>query len=104
MLRPASLYFIKPSGAIKAVLFWDEEKKRLKNRLHLRYNGVDHEFDITDPLFESHYVGHLRAKGREPVEISLAAGGRLHLCLSLTPEFHGAHYKIAATLWEAPPA
>jgi hypothetical protein len=103
MLRPASLYFIKPEGEVKARIFWDEEKKRIKQRLHLRYAGQDNEFDITDPLFGSNYLGPRRPKGSDPIEITLPADGRLHLCLSLTPEFHGAHYKIAATIWEAPP-
>jgi hypothetical protein len=104
MMRPASLYFIKPEGEAKAAVYWDEEKKRVRKRLHLSYNGQDHEFDITDPLFEGSYVGSRHIKTRELLDIPLAADGRLHLCLSLTPEFNGAHYKIAATIWEAPPA
>jgi len=101
MFRPATLYLIKPEGAVCAKVF--KEGPKLRRRLHLRHHDVEHEFAITDPLFESHYPVRGRI-GETPVEIPLAADGRLHLCLSLTPEFNGAHYKIAATIWEAPPA
>jgi hypothetical protein len=104
MMQPASLYFIKPEGEVKVCVYWDEEKMRVRKRLRLRHGGQDHEFDITDPQFESHYPGLTHSKDGPPTEIPLEADGRLHLCLSLTPEFHGAHYKIAATIWEAPPA
>jgi len=102
MFRPATLYFLKPEGAVRARVF--KEGPKLRRRLHLRYHDVEHEFAITDPLFESHYPVMGRRLDAGPVEIPLEADGRLHLCLSLTPEFNGAHYKIAATIWEAPPA
>ncbi len=104
MPGPATLYLIKPEGKVTAVVFREKDTKKFRQRLHLKYNGVEHEFDITDPNFESCYLAAARKIGEEPVEIPLPNDGSLHVCLSLTPEFHGAHYKIAATIWEAPPA
>jgi hypothetical protein len=103
MMQPASLYLINPKQGARVVVFWDEATKRVKKRLHLRHQGQDHEFDVTDPTFEGRYLGSRRPQA-ETCEVALPADGRLYLCLSLTPEFHEAHYKIAATIWEAPPA
>ena len=102
MLRPASLYFIKPAGDFRIALFKEDDRPR--KRLCLRYKDVEHEFDITDPKFEDNYLhGHRYTPGQK-FELTLKQDGRLYLCLSLTPPFHGAHYKIAATIWERPPA
>jgi hypothetical protein len=102
MLRPASLYFIKPAGDFRIALF--KEEARPRKRVALRYHDIEHEFDITDPSFEDHYLHGLRLGPEQRFEFTLKQDGRLYLCLSLTPPFHGAHYKIAATIWEKPPA
>jgi len=102
MLRPSSLFFIKPAADFHIAIFKEDDRPR--RRLSLRYKDTDHEFDITDPTFEDRYLhGHRIIPGQK-FEMTLPQDGRLHLCLSLTPPFHGAHYKIAATIWEKPPA
>jgi hypothetical protein len=101
MLRPASLYFIKPANNLRIALF--KEDNRPRKRLLLRYADIEHEFDITDPRFEDNYLDGQRLNLSERNELTLQQDGRLYLCLSLTPPFHGAHYKIVATIWEKPP-
>ncbi len=106
MLRPASLYFIKPDQDVHVTISKEtgrDQQAKLRRVLRLRHQGTDHEFAITDPLFEDHYFGGRRVFSERPLELDLPQTGRLFLCLSLTPPFHGAHYKIAATVWENPP-
>jgi len=107
MLRPATLYFIKPEESIQVSIFKEtssDHQAKLRRVLRLRHRGTDHEFAITDPRFEDCYLGGQRVFSERPLELTLPQTGRLYLCLSLTPPFHGAHYKIAATVWENPPA
>lgn len=106
MLRPATLYWIKPEGSMQISLFKEASRAgpaKLRRVLRLRYRDTEHEFAITDPRLEDNYLGSRRVYSEKPVELELTQNGDLFLCLSLTPSFHGAHYKIAATIWERPP-
>jgi len=103
MLRPASLYLIRPILPVTAVIYWTRKKSASRKNSTCAHDGQDHEFAITDPHFESRYGGLRRLKGMPPADIQLPCDQSLHLCLSLTPDFHGAHYKNCGDHLEAPP-
>ena len=108
MPQPASLYLIKPEEIV-SVEVWSEPHPATppptlkRHRLaKLRYGGVVHEFDITDPAFADQYYRAFPAPNDGRRKITLRAPMETLVCISLTPEFRGYHYKIAAAFLEPP--
>jgi hypothetical protein len=95
-----SLYLVKPVNFQFFVedYNWDgKDKKRV--RAIFSYNGQNYNFSMTDPLarqkhfptFPNVQSGAVTPKGSEEILI----------CVSLTPELSGQHYKIVATVIES---
>jgi hypothetical protein len=94
-----SLYLIQPKNFrlfVKVSTWEGVDKKQIRGGFS--YNGQEYDFSMTDPLERQKYFpnfpkvknGDVKFEGRDDILI----------CVSLTPEFHGHHYKIVATVIE----
>jgi len=107
MEKPASLYFVPPEEFV-SIQVWAEpnpfESGRVKRhrQLQLRYGGVVHDLDITDPEFARQHFPNFPAANAPKLKIDLAKPDKTLVCASLTPEFRGHHYKLAAALMSPP--
>jgi hypothetical protein len=108
MNKPASLYLIKPES-IQSIKIWSEPNpfepaKPVKRhrQLILRYAGISHEFDIDDVDFADKHYPNFPGVNEPAVYPKLRNPAETLICVSLTPEFHGHHYKIAAAFFEPP--
>lgn len=103
MAEPASLYFIRPE-AVGPIKVWTEDKvdgtgshfDRHRREISLKYRGLFHDFTATDPAIQELYYPRLPARGEPMLKIDIANGRLVYVCVSLTPPWHGRHYKIAA--------
>ena len=110
MAKPASLYLIQPES-FGSLRVWTEETidaqgrhyDRHRRRATLRYRGTFHEFDITDPQLQARYYPSLPTRTEAGLNLPLRHPHRTAVCVSLTSEWHGRHYKIAAAFFEPPP-
>lgn len=73
----------------------------LRREAVFTYNGQEYRLSVTDPAIEKKYDPHPDLSA-PPRVIELAAGNRCYLCVSYTPEYHGFHYKIVASILELP--
>jgi hypothetical protein len=74
--------------------------ERPRMQAMFRYRGMDYSMNVTDPLLaERHEWAYPEANERS-VEKTLPCGDHCRLCISLTPPFHGYHYKVVATVFE----
>ncbi len=108
MPEPASLYFIKPEK-IESISVWSElshPSARYPIKKHrvatIRYAGVRHEFDITDPSFAERYYPHFPSPIEPAIQVRLSKPDSTFVSLSVTGAFEGYHYKIAAAFFEPP--
>jgi len=58
--------------------------------------------NVTDPVFTAKHCKTYPALGAKATIIRPPSGDRCLLCVSLTPEFMGYHYKVVATVLELP--
>jgi hypothetical protein len=61
---------------------------------------VEYNLPLTDPLVMDRYEREMPQVGEPAREIALPSGGECLLCVSLTREYKGFHYKVAATVVE----
>jgi hypothetical protein len=109
MAKPASLYLVLPE-IINPLRVWTEEAlneqgrpyERHRRRVTLRYRGMFHELDITDPQLQTHYYPRLPAKNDPSLTIALRNPNKTAVCVSLTPVWQGRHFKLAAAFIEPP--
>ena len=96
-----SLYLIRPERfhfQIRSRIWEGNAKKQVRGIFN--YRGRRYDFALTDPLIGRRYFPDYP---RTPEgEIQPADPGRILLCVSLTPPFHGLHYKVVATVFELP--
>lgn len=100
-----SLYLVRPSNL--RVRAWREfdaarQRERHKARAIFDYEGIEYDLSLTDPLATDRFVPRLPAVGEPPREFPCPLGERALVCVSLTPLFHGLHYKVVATVLETP--
>lgn len=95
--RGQSLYLIEVTQ-FRIKIEWNSWNSRHRRRALFRYKGRDYDFGLTDPEMDSHCLP-FPASGSDKV-VKLDTGGHKVLCVSLTPEFKGNHYKIVATVIE----
>lgn len=79
---------------------WDGRYKARRRAL-FRYNAIDYDLTITDPVFLEAYRTEFPEKGQRANEFEVVADDGCYLCVSLAPEFNGYHYKVVATIIEA---
>lgn len=70
-----------------------------KRRGIFLYNGINYNLSITDPEIDKKYFNPFPGIDDEAKEIVMDTDKCL-LCISLTPEFQGSHYKLIATIIE----
>lgn len=94
-----SIYLIRPENFhfFIAVSSWDGvDKKRVRGIFN--YNRQAYDFSMTDPLVRIKYFPDF---GKVPSgKVDLVKNDDLIICVSLTPEFNGYHYKVVATVIE----
>jgi hypothetical protein len=96
-----SLYLIRPTN-LRIRLFRDDRNLGKTQAVFL-YNGAEYDFPITDPLIHRSYDPQIPETTDDLLEIRLPCGDACYLCVSLTGEFHGNHYKLVATIIENVP-
>lgn len=98
-----SLYMIHVPG-IHARFEWNEWDGRYKQRRRalFSYRSVNYELNITDPAFSERHRAQFPAKGQPSKTFAVTPPNGCYLCVSLAPEFNGYHYKVVATIIEAP--
>lgn len=101
MSEPASLYLIRLERSA-TVEFWketgSESREKTQMRMQLVYRGRTHDLAVTDPLFTERHEIYQRAQLNRTGSLELPAG--CYVCVSLTREWKGRQYKIAATIFE----
>jgi hypothetical protein len=100
----SSLYLIRAPDGVK-FRYWKEmnpetTKERRLQRLTFSMANSLHDFSVTDPLFTRRH-GIYEKTTEELQIIDFPKESDLYLCLSLTPELNGKHYKICATIFGA---
>jgi len=108
MSQPASLYLIKPQEIV-SVEVWTEPNRfepppsvKRHRQAMIRYGGLVHEFDITDPSFADRYYPNFPTVGTSRRKIALRAPAETLVCVSVTPEYKGHQYKLVASFIEPP--
>lgn len=94
-----SLYVIRPESLRLA--FWSEDRggyTKRKRRCLIRYNGIGYDLPLTDPAATARYGADVPAPDEPSLEVPVADA---LVCVSLAGDFHGHHYKVAATVLEA---
>jgi hypothetical protein len=106
----ASLYLIKAPKDWH-FMFWKSQapdydnlgqmKTKQHRELSFQFQKRHHEFSVTDPEFTKRHKIYDRMTD-SPQSLKVLDSTNVFFCLSLTPEFRGRHYKIAATIFELP--
>lgn len=73
-----------------------------KSRACFRYLGQDYSLSLTDPIFSQQYCNNHPNIGEDVRVVHCPFGDHCLLCISLTPPFHGYHYKVVATVLRLP--
>lgn len=100
-----TLYLIRP-GDFRVESFHEFDpgtgRNKPKRRVRFSYNGLEYTLSITDPAFIDRYAHGFPPPGGSAAVFRPPYGDRCLLCISLTPEFLGYHYKIVAAVLELP--
>lgn len=100
-----SLYLIRPANLQIRLTYEHNPFKNYnqrKTRASFRYRGQKYMMNLTDPMFTSKHCTTYPALDAAPIIVQPPYGDKCLLCVSLTPEFQGYHYKIVATVLELP--
>jgi len=102
MAQRQSLHLIQPDSfhlKIETKTWEGQRKKRMRGII--RYRGQTYDFGLTDPLIDKKYCPdfHNAPDG----VVRLKHDDQNVLCVSLTPEFQGLHYKVVAAVLELMP-
>lgn len=92
-----SLYLIHPEG-FRFVIEINPRTDRKRARGHFHYHGQFYNFSVTDPAASRKYFPFINNVPEGPIELENPGGS--FICVSLTPEFMGYHYKIIVTVFE----
>ncbi len=98
----SSITLIRPQGLrIRLWTEFNEYKYSEQRKTHavFSYAGQEYDLSLTDPVFTSRYRQH-PACAEPPIELIPECRDKCALCVSLTPPFHGYHYKVVATVLE----
>jgi hypothetical protein len=103
--KPQSLYLVRPTD-LRVELSCEhnphKNKDQKKTRAKFRYRRLQYQMNLTDPVFTDRYCTKFPALGARPITVCPDAGDNCLICVSLTPEFNGYHYKVVATILELP--
>jgi hypothetical protein len=87
--------------------FWREFNQfkgynQKKTRAVFRYNGVEYNLGLTDPVATAAFCQAFPEIGDPPIEVTPDMPHGCALCISLTPPFNGYQYKVVATVLALP--
>lgn len=96
-----SLYLIDPQDLVieSSHPVFDQQPK-VRTQAIFVYAGIRYRMSLTDPIFMFAHNIQYPPPGKPP--ILYRPEGRFLACVSLTPEFHGYHYKVVATIISVP--
>jgi hypothetical protein len=100
-----SLHLVRPADLrIELSQEYHEAKGRDVKRTRARfvYRGQEYVMTITDPVFTLRHCTLHPPTGARPAVFRPPCKDRCLLCVSLTPEFRGFHYKVVATILNLP--
>lgn len=100
-----SLYLIRPRDfrvELTARASRADANPIRRPRAKFIYRDVEYEMNVTDPVFLDRWCRAGPEPGDPPRTVRPLFGDRCLLCVSLTPLFHGYHYKVVATVLELP--
>lgn len=98
-----SLYLIRPADFrvdLPARPARHDPTTPRRPRARFGYAGIEYEMNITDPVFLDRWCRGCPEPGEAARVVRPVFGDRCLLCVSLTPLFHGYHYKVVATVLE----
>jgi hypothetical protein len=95
--RNQSLYLVAVTD-FRIEIDWHSYGGYHRRRAQFRYASRHYDLSLTDPAMESH-CSPFPPRGQSKI-VELPTGGDKILCVSLTPEFNGYHYKVVATVLE----
>jgi hypothetical protein len=96
-----SLWVIRPDSL--ELRFWTEKdgfdgRDRPRRQAAFKYNRRFYDWSLTDPVAIASHAAPFPPAGQLPIVVQFPAGKIPLLCVSLTPEFNGYHYKVVATI------
>jgi hypothetical protein len=97
-----SLVLIRPQN-FRLQVAADPNKDQPRRRALFCYRGLEYDLHITDPVFWDSYRCKTPQRHERPITFTLRCGDDVLLCISLTRDFHGYHYKVVATIFEEVP-
>ncbi len=100
-----SVYFIRPTKfRVELTNNYNhfEGYNQKKRRACFAYGGREFSLGLTDPVFTDLYVKKFPAPGKPAIVVRPPYVDNCLLCVSLTPEFTGFHYKVVASVLELP--
>jgi len=98
-----SLYLVRPSELrIELSFVHNQFKKVDQKRTRAKFSYCRHEYEmgLTDPIFTDRYCTAFPSLGAKPSTVRPPYQDECLLCVSLTPEFNGYHYKVVAAILE----
>jgi hypothetical protein len=103
--RHQSLYLVRPTGfhvELTNNFNHFEGRNQQKRRACFTYRNQNYSLGVTDPEFIDLYAKKFPAPDKPAIVVRPPFGDNCLLCVSLTPEFNGYHYKVVATVLELP--
>lgn len=100
-----SLYLVRPKNVrIELTNAYNpfENYYQKRRRIRFSYRRQDYSLGLTDPVFIESHATNFPERDKPGVVVKPPFGDRCLLCVSLTPLFHGFHYKVVATVLELP--
>jgi hypothetical protein len=100
-----SLYLVRPNDLrIELSCVHNQHKniEQKKTRAKFSYDTHGYDMGLTDPIFNDRYCTVFPALGAKPLIVRPPHGDECLICVSLTPEFNGYHYKVVASILELP--
>ena len=101
--RHQSIYMVRPQNfhvEVHSEHNTFKNKDQRKTRAKFGFHDQDYALNVTDPIFTARYCSNPPAVGEAPKAVHPPAGDNCLLCVSLTPDFNGYHYKVVATVLE----
>ena len=100
-----SLYLIRPQNLhVRLWRVFNKYKGYNQKKTRVVFNYLDNEYalSLTDPVATRLYCNDFPVVDQPANEFTLPFKDKCLLCISLTPQFNGYHYKVAATILELP--
>ena len=94
-LQRPSLCLVRPENLM---LRLDLSQGRPRHRARFRLGGIQHNLALTDPLATNLHALQMHSQGAPALDMRPSFGDDCLICVSLTGEFQGFHWKLAAAI------